>query len=261
MKAALLILKSRAFVKVFLIFIFIGIGVYFFIFSQYFQIKHIVIAGQERVAEQDIKNIVEEGLERKILFFPSKSILLFDCERIRKNILDAFPQAAEVEISRKLPDAINVVITERQRRAVWCWEGQCYFLDNNGIIFEQVFDSAPDALKIKSPPLFGEPKTGQMVVGKETLSKAFEIEAELRSLEIPIEIIDIVSEQRANAKSKEGWEIYFNIRGDKDIAWQATELKVVLKEKIPLECRRDLKYIDLRFDKIFIFPDFSQYNK
>ncbi|MCK4355366.1 FtsQ-type POTRA domain-containing protein [Candidatus Parcubacteria bacterium] len=249
LKVILSVLKSRLFGAGFLVFIFIGMSVYFFIFSQFFQIKHITLTGQERVAEQDIKNVVEDGLERKFLFFPTKSIFLFNCKEIRKNLLDDFPQLVEVRINRKFPDALNVVITERQRRAVWHWEEQRFFLDNNGVIFEQVFDFAADALEIKSLPLFGEPKIGQMVVGKEELSKVFEIESKLKSLEIPIEIIEIVSEQRVNAKIKEGWEIYFNIQ--EDIVWQATELETLLKEKILPENRKDLEYIDLRFDKIF----------
>jgi len=34
-----------------------------------------------------------------------------------------------------------------------------------------------------------------------------------------------------------------------------TELSILLKERIPPEKRRNIEYIDLRFEKIYIFPE------
>jgi len=57
--------------------------------------------------------------------------------------------------------------------------------------------------------------------------------------------VSIISEERLNAKTSEGWEIYFNLEGD--INWQLTKLGAVLEKEIPPEKRENLEYIDLRF--------------
>ena len=81
------------------------------------------------------------------------------------------------------------------------------------------------------------------------------IETKLKQdLEIQIELAEIVSDRRLNIKTSEGWEIYFNLQ--EDIDWQLTELALILKEKISPEKRGEIKYIDLRFEKVFI-----QYNR
>ena len=66
------------------------------------------------------------------------------------------------------------------------------------------------------------------------------------------DLID-VSEQRLNVKTVSGWEVYFNLKGDID--WQITELKTILENKIPPKNWRNLDYIDLRFDRVFVSPD------
>ena len=60
----------------------------------------------------------------------------------------------------------------------------------------------------------------------------------------------LVSNSRFNAKTQEGWEIYFNPKENLD--WQLTELALVLKQKIPPDERKNLEYIDLRFNKVYI---------
>ncbi len=56
-----------------------------------------------------------------------------------------------------------------------------------------------------------------------------------------------------NVNTADGWEVYFNPKGD--LNWQITELAAILENRIPLEKRKNLKYIDLRFNKVYIFPE------
>ena len=72
-------------------------------------------------------------------------------------------------------------------------------------------------------------------------------------LNLPIEEILIVSEKRIDVETMEEWNIYFNPK--KDLDWQLEEFGILLKEKISLKNRENLEYIDLRFEKIYIFPE------
>ena len=244
-------IKSKLFVKILLALIIVCICVWLVIFSQIFQIKHIDIFGVQRVSEQEVQNIVEGDIQNKIWFWDTRNILLIDINKIQENILNNFPEIIEIKVSKKFPDALNVDVAERNQSAILIWQDKKFFVDNQGVIFEQVFDIDENsvALKIKTCFLHSEPKMGDEVVEPETLSKIFIIEAKLRKMEIPIETIEIVSNSRVNVRTRAGWEIYFNTNGD--VARQAEELEMALKEKIPPEDRGDLEYIDLRFDKIF----------
>lgn len=230
---------------------------YFLFFSQTFQIEKIIVTGEEKVAKEDFKLLVEKKLESKILFFKTKSIFLVNLNEIKKDILNNFPQVAEVEIGRGFPDALNIVVVERFGLDVWCQTEQCFLVDNEGVIFEEIFDIDPEAFKIKNLAQVSELKLGDKVIEKEKLNQILDIESKLRdNLKIPLTAVAIISEERFNIKTLEGWEIYFNPEGD--IEWQLTKLGAVLEEEILPENRKNLEYVELRFGN-FANPKYRDY--
>jgi len=58
---------------------------------------------------------------------------------------------------------------------------------------------------------------------------------------------DIISADRLNTTTSEGWIAYFNLSSD--IGLQITKLNLLLQNKFPKpEDRKKLNYIDLRFE-------------
>jgi len=229
-----------------LIFIFITSSLYFLFFSEIFQVEKIIVTGEKKVSKIDLKLLVEEKLEKETFFLKTRSIFLVNLNEIKENILNSFPQIAEIEIGRGFPDALNIVVVERFGLTVWCQGGQCFLLDNEGVIFEEIFDTDPEAFQIKNLAQVPELKLGDKVIEKEKLNQILDIESKLRNnLKIPVTAVAIVSEGRLNVETSEGWEIYFNPQGD--IEWQLTKLKAVLEEEILPENRKNLEYIELRF--------------
>lgn len=201
--------------------------------SSFFQIKEIRISGNEKVLTEEIAG-----------FFGSGNILFFDADETSRIILEKFQKIANLNIKKELPDILIVQIEERKPVAVFFKDENYFFIDQEGVIFEKISELPKDALIIKGDEKF---------VQKERIEKILKINSNLKDdLGVPLEEILIISETKLNAKTLEGWEIYFNLEGDLD--WQLEELAVVLKEKIPSEERGNLEYIDLRFDKIYIFP-------
>jgi len=95
---------------------------------------------------------------------------------------------------------------------------------------------------------------GERIAEKEIISQIIDLESKLKEdLKIPLKELTIVSEERLNAKTLEGWEIYFNLKGD--LNWQILKLKAVLENRIPPEKRGNVIYIDLRFERVYIFPE------
>jgi cell division septal protein FtsQ len=231
-----------------LFFVFVVSIFYFLFFSEIFQVEKIIVTGEEKVSKADLKLLVEKKLERKILFFKTKSIFLLNLNETKKDILNNLPQIAEVEINRGLPDALNIIVVERFGLTVWCQAEQCFLLDNEGVIFEKILSGA-DLTKIIDQQNINSFTLGDKVIEKEKLNQILDIESKLRdNLKILLTAVTIVSEKRLNIKTLEGWAIYFNLQ--EDIEWQLTKLGAVLEEEILPENRKNLEYIDLRFGNL-----------
>jgi len=270
------ILKSRFFGLTILILIFLGSFFYFLFFSSFFQVKNIFISGAEKTSSDEIKNFVQNKLEKKILFLKTKTIFLINLNQIKKEVLKNFPPVAEIEILRKFPNILNIILVERSPLANFCQDynppspakvsegnlgGQaalpadggapekCFLLDKDGIIFEEKPEA--DLIKIIDNQKEKIPRLGERIIERDYLEKILKIQKFFQE-ELKLEIKEfIVFSQRLNLKTGEGWEVYFDPKGD--INWQLTKLNAVLKEEIPPEKRRDLEYIELRFGDLATF--------
>jgi len=246
------IFRNRFFGLGILIFVVI-VGIFYLIyFSSFFQIKEIKISGNQKVLTENLQKVIQNQIEKKILSHPSKSIFLINLKEINEMVLERFPQLAKVNLKRSFPDTMLIEIEERKPVAIFLQNENIFFIDREGIIFEQVVDVKPQQIIIRNLDATKELKLGEKVIEKELLSKILEIEFKLKTdLKIESPEILVVSEERLNVKTSEGWEIYFNLEGD--INWQLTKLGAVLEKEIPLERRKDLEYIDLRFGNLAPF--------
>ncbi|MFA4998819.1 MAG: FtsQ-type POTRA domain-containing protein [Candidatus Paceibacterota bacterium] len=223
---------------------------YLLFFFQFFQVKNINIEGQNKVSADSIKSLAESKLENKILLFNTKSIFLVRSGEIKEQILSDFPQIAKAEVRRKLPDIIDIKISERVGQTTWCREERCFSLDREGIIFEEIFNVATDTFRIcggagDKPDL----SLGDKITDEDKLSQVLYLESKLRDrLQTSLAEINMVSDERLNVKTSGGWEIYFNPK--EDLNWQLDKLSAVLDKEIPSEKRDELEYIELRFGNL-----------
>jgi cell division septal protein FtsQ len=244
------ILKNRFFWLILLILVFFGSVFYLLILSSLFQIKNISIFGVEKISSDEIKNFVQNKLEKKILFLRTKSIFLININEIEKEVFNNFPPAAEIKIERKFPNTLNIILRERAPLANFCQAEKCFLLDEEGIIFEES-EPKENFIKITDGQKEKIAKLGERAIEKDYLEKILKIQKYIQE-ELKLEIKEfIVFHHRLNLKMAEGWEIYFDPR--EDINWQLTKLKLVLEEKIPSEKRKDLEYIELRFGDLATF--------
>jgi len=244
------LLKGRFFWNIIFILTIIGGGFYFFAFSDFFRIKEVVITGQQRIVSEDIKLALQQELKKSLLFINSS--------KIKEAVLQKFPQIAELEVKKKLPNILNVVLAERKEVGVFCHKDKCFLLDSEGVVFQ-------DSVKESNLPNFynqtlsfsdNELVLGKSVFDKETMRKILMISASLeKDNKISVKEFSLVSPTRLNIKTSEGWALYFNIK--KDLNWQMSALTTLLEKELSLEKRKNLQYIDLRFDKIFIYPSLN----
>jgi cell division septal protein FtsQ len=237
------VLKNRFFWLSTLVVLILFSIFYFLFFSDVFQVEKIIITGQKKVSAEEIESLI-----------PQKNIFLTDTEKIKEDILSRFPQIAALKIVRSFFDALSVTVTEREAVAYFCQGEACFLLDKEGVIFETFFPT-PDLMKIESSSPVDDLVLGKPVIQKERLGQILEIKSKLAETpKISAVLAFLVSDERLNVKTSEGWEIYFNLKGDLD--WQITELSVILEKETPPECAQarkegKLEYVDLRFSRVY----------
>lgn len=226
---------------------------YFLFFSGFFQIKKInvddlnqdEIIEDREVAKEEIRELINQETRNKVLFFPEKNIFLISLVKIKQKISEKFPQIAEVKISRKLPDNLNVLIKERKCLVNVCFpEQDCFVLDEQGIVFE-TRKNTENLVKITDQRPINQIVLGQEIIKQDQLFKLLEIDSNLKNnLNLLIKET-IISSEKLIIITDQDWQIYFDLKGE--VNWQLVKLRVVLEEKIPEQERENLEYIELRF--------------
>jgi len=220
--------------------------IYLFIFSEVFEIREIEVLSPNEYLKTRIEEIIAPEL--------NKNIFLLKSAEIKTQILDQFPEILELDFQKKIPHALVIQVKEKKEIATLCYEDyqKCLFIDENGLMFKQVEKEliGDDGLII----LLREPNENLNLRESFSLNNKIEDFLEIEgilenNLKIEIKNFIIISQKRLNIKTEEGWDIYFNL--EKDIKLQITKLRVLLEKEIPMADRKNLEYIDLRFERIF----------
>jgi len=181
------IFKNKFFWLGLLFFIILSGLTYLFIFSSFFQIKEIKISGNIKVSVEDLRNNIAEQVDKRIIFFNTKSIFLANLKEINKMLLEKFPQIAKVDLDREFPSSLLAQIEERKPVAVFCFthpsfeeqnlggQEDYFFIDKEGIIFEKVSVIDPQILKIKKSALVIDLELGKEIIGKEQLGQILKL--------------------------------------------------------------------------------------
>lgn len=240
--------RSRFFWDTILFFI-LGCSIFYFLFlSNIFQIREIQIAGPAGMPYWELREIVKEELNKDFLyFFTASSFFLVQAGSVEKKILKQYPDIETVELQKKFPNALFLEIKKKQPVAQLCFSADnCFLIDSEGIIYR---GSPPASLvaifkeqgKIKNP--------GEQAISPEEMNQILRIKSELKKLEIEAVKFVLREGKRMDVKTADGWEIYFDLSGDINLA--LTKLHLLLEKEISPEERRNLKYINLRFSKIY----------
>ncbi|MBI2624926.1 MAG: FtsQ-type POTRA domain-containing protein [Candidatus Nealsonbacteria bacterium] len=225
--------------------------IYFFSFSGLFQIKKIVVSGENNVSEEEIGFTIRESIGKRILFWETNSIFWISPKYIERAILDKFPQIADVKIKRVFPDGLIFTIEERQALALYSRNGNDFFLvDKTGIVYEEVFAAKNSLFVILDKANKEAVAAGKEAMAAELFLKIWQLKEKIENLGLLLKGVEVLSEERIAFKTSEDWEVYLDRKENLD--WQIEKLKLVLEKQIPAKTLQELEYIDLRFgDKAY----------
>lgn len=244
------ILKNKFFWLFVSVFILFGGVFYLASFARFFQVEGSEIQGNGKVSSAGLEDILKKEVEKKILFFPTKSIFFANLEKAKEKIEKEFPQVAKVKIIRNFPNKIIIQIEEKQPVAIFCESDlseKCFLIDEEGEIIDYVVMINSENLKL--PKIIGgevkRSELGSKVIENFHLAFVSGVHNELTEGD-QLSIKEFIpSQKKLTAITSDGWQIFFDPFGD--ISDQVLNLTVLLKEKIPPENRGNLNYIDLRF--------------
>lgn len=112
--------------------------------SDYFSVKRVTISGISQITREEVLAVT--GLDRPV------NILTFDPDQAGRD-LSTLPWLAEVNVSRKMPDAVSIEITEHRPKLLVSL-GRLYYLNDRGEPFKELGPGESPRLPIVSG--FGE---------------------------------------------------------------------------------------------------------
>lgn len=222
---------------------------YFIFFYSKLQVSNIEVQGNENIQSTEIENIVFEDINRKVIGIPSKSILIINTKKVAKNILDKFPSIEDAEVKKKFPQTITLKIKERKPFGVFCLPAQaggnkCFFLDKNGIIFEETLNIPQGIFVIYQEQVNNEMLAGNQILDEKTLNAIGKVQSNLKN-NFQIGIKKVLVKDVLVFTTSENWQIYFDVASDIDA--QIIKMNALLQTEIQPNTRKNLQYIYLQY--------------
>lgn len=223
-------LKRRVFWDFFLVLLLVFLISYFLFFSGFFKIKRIEFLAGENYLQKEIGGILIGKLE--------DNLLLLNTQSLENRILKNYPEIAYISLKKEFPASLLVNIKKRVPVALFCFSGEekCSLIDSQGIIFKG--DNSGNL-----SPIYSE-----RIPSSQIMRQVLFVGRKLKNAEIVPEAFRL-SGNELDVKTKEGWEIYLNLKDDLSLA--LTKLNLLLEKEISSEERKNLQYIDLRFSKAY----------
>ena len=109
-------------------------------------IQTIEINGNKVINPGALMDVVNYDLKGDYaLVFPKTNFLIYPEKKIKLDLMTEFKRLSSVQLSIKNINTLEVTVTERDGKYIWCGDmftaqSDCYFMDSNGYIF----DKAPD---------------------------------------------------------------------------------------------------------------------
>lgn len=105
--------------------IFCLVGIFLLFNSSEFQVQQIQTSGLTRLTANDLNAVLD---------ISGESIVWFDAQQAKNDLLIAFPEIKEIKIAVAFPNLIQINAIERQPVLSWQTEKQVYWLDAEGVL-------------------------------------------------------------------------------------------------------------------------------
>lgn len=222
----------------------VGFILYLLFFSGLLEIKEVSVSGLDKVGNDEFNGGLNRRLNSKWLGLVEyqRSVLFFDSDAFKAEILASFPEVKDISVNKELPHTLNMIIAERETAGIWCFIDDCKYFDKEGITWGDPAGSS-GFLILNINDLRQEAQT----IDKYLLNNFMFIVQQLKEADILISKFTIPSNFFGdfNAFTSAGYELLFST--DSDIKRQIEVLEIFLAEKRD-DSNFKPQYIDLRLN-------------
>lgn len=227
------------------------IGVVFWFNHESMMIDEIVISDNEFINNDDLREDINEILNKKYIgIFPKKNFLILPKKKIKTFVFENNLSAREVRIKRRV-NKIEVNITEHVAVSKWCGldfnvPDVCYLINDQSLIFTQEKILQPKEVIKLYGLLNSENILGEKYLSMEVYDTVIAFVNNLEQLEIIPEFVDTTDQETFAVYTERG--PYLLIKKNDDPNEVLNNLKTVIEtEELNAAQFKNLEYIDLRF--------------
>lgn len=247
----------------------IGIFLYFFIFSNFYNITDIQVSGNQVISTDDVLDITGQYLNQNTLWiFKHRNIFIFNKQALKKRLNEVII-LNDLKVDKILPNTIKLTLEEKNSALKWLTDGNEYLLDNQGQIIKRYYVSATpqifvlqaenstsdsgqaqsnDSKFIKIRNLANQPVSlGDFVLKPENAAFIISLQDKIKGFDyLKYTEIDVPNAypQYISMGMASGWQIQLNLLDSLEA--QLNRLNLLIDQKIKKENLNQLEYIDLR---------------
>lgn len=260
------ILKLKA-LKIINIILLIGIvcGLYFFLFSSFYNITDIQVAGNKIASTDDILDVTNSYLnQNRLLILKNRNIFLFGKNGLNNKINEVII-LDDLVINKILPNTLKLTLVEKDAAVKWVSAGKEYLIDSNGQIIKKYY-------KLETPEIFamtGDSTTAAAPIIEDKFTKLVNLSNQTVNLGDQVlsmdnmafikQLLDKLSQngyqireidmpnafpQYLSVVMVKDWQIHFSLKDTLEA--QLSRLNLLVDQKINKTNLDSLDYIDLR---------------
>lgn len=207
---------------------------YHFFFSVNFRITEFIVEGNVLIGSEAIVETLPKN----------QNIFLLDIDSIKEKILIKFPEIKQVEIYRGIPDAIKIVVLERENKIVWQTNNELYFVSLEGTTTRRISPGEavglPKVIDLRNLPV----AQGIVLTSQNFVAFITNVYSEFQTI-TGIKPLDFeVDETTFDVKLRTEAGFYVKLNSLRSSTKQLSDLKLILDTK-----RAEVtEYVDLRID-------------
>ncbi len=218
----------------------------------FLQVETVNVKGTETVSPEELQELTTEQLGGAYgWLFSRGNIFIYPKQEIMAAVYESDPVIKNVEVEAENFSTINVHVVERKPKALWC-SGTCYFMDEDGVVYEQAPEfSAPVYVKYEGRAS-GENLPKQFLSGEKFLALSALVDA-LGQTRAEVRIERVIVDQNADAHVRfaDGFELKFATGDDGGDVYERFTLALE-SEPFKNHALSQFEYLDLRFgDKLY----------
>jgi len=154
---------------------------YAIFYSPIFFVNNIEIAGLSKEKSESVNRIIYENMKGKSGYLFSKAqMFFFSTKKLKEELTNKF-LFEDLQIRKKWPDTIKIVVKEKQGALIWRNNENCFIIDLIGVAFAKCQDEL-NYLTIKELNDFKKFELGQKVIDSEKIYQILIMAESLRNL-------------------------------------------------------------------------------